>query len=308
MADKHILIRDSEAWDAIELFLASAVAAVLVIRGYLAITGYPKIGMGGLHIAHMLWGGMFMLVALLLLLIYWNPSMRRFAAFLAGIGFGTFVDEVGKFITHDNDYFYKPAPALMYIIFISLFLMARSILGGRPQSEEEHAFNAELRKHIPETETAFGTRVNVYFQFRQRLNITYRRIVLNRWFSRVLIIGFVIVGLSGLLTVITNIIERNSTDISVSFIQMIASTGSMVCIWLGIWRLRTSRLGAYTWFKRSVLVNIYLTQIFIFYHSQFSALGGLLVNALVYVALRYMISREEGPVQVLTNNSTGRYK
>jgi ABC-type Fe3+-siderophore transport system permease subunit len=308
MSDKHILIRDSEAWDAIELFLASAVAAILVIRGYLAVSGYPKIGMGGLHIAHMLWGGMFMLAALLLLLIYWNPSMRRFAAFLAGIGFGTFIDEVGKFITHDNDYFYKPAPALIYIIFIFLFLMVRSILGGRPQCEEESAFNAELRRHLPEAETAFGTKVEIYFRFRRRLNTTYRRIVLNRWFSRVLTVGFVVVGLSGFITVITNIIERNSADISISFIQMIASTGSMICIWLGIWRLRTSRLGAYTWFKRSVLVNIYLTQIFVFYHSQFNALGGLLVNALVYVALCYMISREEGPVRIVTNDPAGRYR
>jgi len=34
--------------------VGSGVATVLVTRGYLAATGYPKIGGGGLHIAHVL--------------------------------------------------------------------------------------------------------------------------------------------------------------------------------------------------------------------------------------------------------------
>jgi hypothetical protein len=33
--------------------------------------------------------------------------------------------------------------------------------------------------------------------------------------------------------------------------------------------------------------------VFLFYHSQLAALGGLAVNLLIYLALRYMIQSEE---------------
>ena len=37
--------------------------AVLVTRLYLTLTGFPKVGGGGLHLAHLLWGGLLMLAA-----------------------------------------------------------------------------------------------------------------------------------------------------------------------------------------------------------------------------------------------------
>jgi hypothetical protein len=293
MTDKHVLIRDTDAWDSIELILVSAVASILCIRGYLAVAGYPRLGGEILHIAHMLWGGLFMLAAAVLLLVYWNPSMRRFSALLAGIGFGTFIDELGKFITHDADYFYKPAVAMIYVMLVLLFLVARSLLGSRPLSAEERTINAELRGSMPEGRASLGTRINGYFTLRERLNGAYRRLVLSRWFTRALVAGFIAVGLAGLIIIVIYVVMRSRGSVGVSTALMIASAGSFVCIWIGIARLPAGRLRAYIWFKRSVLVNIYFTQVFMFYRSQFAALWGLLANVLIYTALLYTISREE---------------
>jgi len=269
------------------------VAAILAIRGYLALTGYPRILAGHTHIAHMLWGGLLMLVALLLLLVYWNPPMRRFSAFVGGIGFGTFIDELGKFITSDNDYFYEPAVALLYVIFILAFLLARSLLGTRPMSRHEREINRELRRHLPERETFVSARLAGYFRVRRWLRELYRGIVLNKWFRAALAIGFVIMGLSGLVAVTRNVMGGWPVITSIPLYELIAALASFGCIWIGTWRLRASRLSAYVWFKRSVLVNIYVTQVFMFYDSQFSALLGLAGYILLYLALRYVIANEE---------------
>jgi len=74
--------------------------------------------------------------------------------------------------------------------------------------------------------------------------------------------------------------------------EAISSVASSVCIWVGILALRKARVAAFRWFQRSMLVNIFVTQVFLFYDSQFGALGGLAVHVAIYVALRYAIWRE----------------
>ena len=54
--------------DLLENFLVSAVASVLLIRLYLFLMGYPQIAPGNLHFAHMLWGGILMLIAIFMAL------------------------------------------------------------------------------------------------------------------------------------------------------------------------------------------------------------------------------------------------
>ena len=106
----------------LERFFVSAVVAVLLIRGWLGLTGYPQIGGDGLHIAHMLFGGFGMLIALLITLALLSQRSRHFAAIAGGAGFGAFIDQLGKFITSDNDYFYQPAIALIYVVFVLIFI------------------------------------------------------------------------------------------------------------------------------------------------------------------------------------------
>ena len=135
-------IRNVDAGDLLETFLVCGVASILGIRVYLELTGYPQVGGGGLHIAHMLWGGLSMLIAIVLLIAFLGKGVVRFAAVLGGLGFGIFIDELGKFITSDNNYLFKPTFALIYILFVIMFLSFRAIEKRKTLTEEEALVNA----------------------------------------------------------------------------------------------------------------------------------------------------------------------
>ena len=135
----------------LEWFLLSAVLMILVIRTQLWLTNYPQLGGGGLHIAHLLWGGLFMMIAIWCSLIYLNRTARTVTAILGGIGFGFFIDELGKFITSDNNYFFKPAAGLIYIIFIVMFLVIREL--SRRQDLSPRTALANALAFMPSTIT-----------------------------------------------------------------------------------------------------------------------------------------------------------
>jgi hypothetical protein len=134
--------RDLGAARYLDLFIVGGVSAVLGIRFILRITGYPSLGGARFHIAHMLYGGLLMAVALLLCLSFLGNRTRLWAALVGGIGFGFFIDEIGKFITRNNDYFFQPSIALIYITFVLIYLAFRDLQMRRGISREEYLVNA----------------------------------------------------------------------------------------------------------------------------------------------------------------------
>jgi len=126
----------------VDAFLIAAVLTVLALRVYLAAAHYPQLGGNGLHIAHVLWGGLLMVVALGMLLSLLTFPWQLMAAVIGGAGFGMFIDELGKFLTSDNNYFFKPTASLIYAMFIVLFLTAREMRRFRKLTPREKLVNA----------------------------------------------------------------------------------------------------------------------------------------------------------------------
>ncbi len=136
------LLRDLEASDNIDILVVSAAATILIVRFGLHLLKYPTIGGAALHIAHVLWGGAFMLAALVLLFSYVDRRVMRVAAWVGGIGFGLFIDELGKFLTHENDYFFQPTVALIYLTLVGVYLAGRTLQTRMPTRREEYLTNA----------------------------------------------------------------------------------------------------------------------------------------------------------------------
>ena len=126
--------------DARYLFVMIVAFAVTVIatRVYLDLSGYPKVGGGGLHVAHMLWGGLLLVLAVLLALLFVGRRALMLSALAAGIGVGLFIDEVGKFITETNDYFFAPAAPIIYGAVLLLVLLWL-VLGRRDRPSRAEA-------------------------------------------------------------------------------------------------------------------------------------------------------------------------
>jgi hypothetical protein len=110
---------------------------VSLTRLFLRLTGYPQVGGGTLHIAHLMWGGLLLFAASMLPLLFSNRWVYPVNAALAGAGVGLFIDEVGKFITRTNDYFYPPAAPIIYTFFLLILLVYLQV--RRPPSRDVRA-------------------------------------------------------------------------------------------------------------------------------------------------------------------------
>jgi len=351
MKKERVFIRSFEAGDHLETFLVTAVASILVIRIFLKLTGYPKLGGEKLHIAHVLWGGLLMAAAILILLIFLGKTRERLAVIVGGIGFGYFIDEVGKFLTHDNDYFFKPSVAVMYVVFILIFLSVRSIQSGRLHTQIEYLMNAVremealayqnvdkdeknkilffldrsparhplipyLRRAVEQAEPVETKPVSLLKKIRASLAAHYRRIARTPWFRRgvifffsiqALLSFFYIVGLvffKGLrwnqlmiIGVLNRILTRLENLSLVDWAELASSLLSGIFVILGIFFLTRNWLRALKMFERSVLISIFLTQVFVFYREEFGAIIGLAFNLLLLAALRFMMAKEKSSLQ-----------
>jgi hypothetical protein len=145
----------------VDTFLIVAALSVLALRVYLAAAHYPQLGGDGLHIAHVLWGGLLMVVAIGMLLSLLSRQSQLIAAIIGGAGFGLFIDELGKFLTSDNNYFFKPTASLVYALFVAFFLAVRELRRYRKLTPRENLVNAvEAAKELAVGPVSSATKVH----------------------------------------------------------------------------------------------------------------------------------------------------
>jgi hypothetical protein len=140
-------VRRDQAESYLLTSLVAFAVTVILTRGFLELSGYPQIGNDVLHIAHALWGGLLLIVAAFLPLAYANRWAIQASALLGGIGIGLFIDEVGKFITQTNDYFFPPALSIIYgFVLLNVFVY---LAFRRPRKRDPRAamYNVFDRLH-----------------------------------------------------------------------------------------------------------------------------------------------------------------
>jgi hypothetical protein len=122
------------------LNLLSFAASVTLTRIFLEATGYPQLGDETFHIAHVLPGGVLLYVGSLIPLVYANRWAYTWSSVLSGVGVGLFIDEVGKFISQSNDYFFPAAAPIIYAFFGTSVLIYTLVAKGTPQGTREEFY------------------------------------------------------------------------------------------------------------------------------------------------------------------------
>lgn len=326
----HYYPRDFEAGNLIENFMVSAVVNILFWRFFLHTTGYPKILFGNFYIPHVLIGGALMTIALIMLFSFLNREIKYIAAIVGGAGFGLFVDEIGKYITQDNNYFYQPAVAIMYVIFVFIFLGSRIFEKYFKPTSQEYVINAleltkqvimhdldteekkqalylleksnnndviskYLKKSLEETR-AKSLEPHVFHNLRNWLKERYFILIRHPSFTKLTISFFIILSLISFFQSLFNLYSAQGFS---EWGQTIFSLLSGLIVLIGVYTLLYGRVyegvrkRAYEMFKYSILISIFLTQFFRFLQSEFSAIAGFAINLVILSVLQYMIFEEE---------------
>lgn len=349
---RRVFYRNIRAREVFEIFLLSAIGSLLVVRFFLKATGYPQLGGNGLHIAHMLWGGLLMAAASIMNLAFIGNRVQRTAALIGGIGFGIFIDEIGKFITSDNNYFFRPSVGIIYAVFVILYLTFNFLSRDRRLTSREYQLNAlvQLEEAIvhdmdpaekerarqilahadgrsPITHQLMALVENVALIPPERprtitrllrwLDDTYTRFWRSRT-SRPLVRMFFVIETVLFVAILAFGISSNFDDLRSVLAgqadydkwlvigQVVSASVAAVYAIVGALMLTRTRMRAFEQFRRATLINLFLTEFFVFSRTEFRALPGFIFNIGVLLFVTYTMHQERrhirNNISMLKNN------
>ena len=135
-----------------------------------------------------------------------------------------------------------------------------------------------------------------YERLKAHLATYYDSLLARRWFKTAIVGWFVIVALAGLAYALVAAAQLDRLDFWEAG-QLISSLAAGALVVIGVLRWRRSRLSAYRWFERALLVTIFVYEFFAFYQNQLAAVFGLVVVLITYAGIRLMIREEEARVE-----------
>jgi hypothetical protein len=233
--------------------------------------------------------------------------------------------------------FFQPTLMLIYIIFILLFLSARAIERYAPLSQEERLANAldmfkeslyhrlrpgektellalldagdqqdrrlrALAGAVEQMEAAPAGKPSLLVRASAAATSRYQRVVRSRQFATLMIAALVVYALlfAGYVLALVLTPAKLGDSGTTSFVQgclWLSSAIAGILLVIGALRLRHSRLDAYQWFRRSILVSLLLVDVFAFYFQQLGAIGGVVVHLLILAVLNVLIAAEQQQMQ-----------
>lgn len=327
LSSKDFFIRNLEADQYRENFLVSAVVSILVIRLFLRFTGYPQLGFGDFHIAHMLWGGLFMVSAIIILLTFLSRASANIASILGGIGFGMFIDELGKVITSDNDYFFRPATAFIYIILVLIYLILKFIPHYRKITPKEYLVNAidmvkesaindfdieeekraehylkkcdpknpivdSLTKLLKRIDATEPPEPSIYTRIRIFLRNYYYTLAQSGLIVNLIIVFLAVQTLRTFFKSATLLAVHPDLPFS-EWGQLYSSSLAGAFVLIGLLALRFSRVEAFRFFRIAMLITILLTEFFAFINSEWYEVIILFANILILLIINYAMNAEK---------------
>jgi hypothetical protein len=314
----------------LDTFLVCAASGVVINRAILIVLGYPQIGSrkpGGIHISHSIYGGFAIMVAAIVAIAFLAPATRWFVAIVGGLGFGWYVDELGKYVSNAG-YLFRPALSLIYIVFVLMFLTFNA-MAGRAFTADDAVVNAleslksaalgtlddrqrrEALRRLEQSgpdDSSFARRVHalladspasppqapgVLRRTRVALRERYTAWSHRPSFTRSINVFMVLLAASSLGEILGLTIEGPGFHKPSAKIATAAAALAGVLVVIGIVQLRRDRLRAYRWFDRALLVRILVVQVFLFQQQQFAATVGFFVDLFVWAMVRSAIVVEE---------------
>lgn len=301
----------------------------MINRVILIVLGYPQIGSrspDGIHISHSIYGGFSMMIATVVALAFLSPSTRWFLAVVGGLGFGWYVDELGKYVSNAG-YLFEPALALIYVVFVVMYLVFRSLAGRAFQPDDAvvnaleslqaatlGALDERSRRQAlarfdalaPHTDYAAQVRALLADapatpprppgptrRVRSAVRARYVAWSHRRSFTVVIEVFFGLLAVGTFAEVVGLSLDGPGITQPAERVASLAAGVAAILVVIGMSQLRRSRLSGYRWFDRAMLIRILVVQIYLFRTEQFAATAGLAVDLLVWTMLRSAMAIEE---------------